>query len=183
MSKQYELVFYGDLIPGFTEAMAKQNIAKLFKASEQQISIFFSGKRVVIKNQLDQLTAQKYLQAMKKAGLDCQLAEMGEVEPKTAQQATQPTAVTSSQPASSEDTISTSQNTTSQASATSDWSIAPTGTLMKDPSNKPPPPAPDTSKLSIAPMKGYIVEPNKKPPPPPPDTSHLNIEPPETDKE
>ncbi|WP_163834148.1 hypothetical protein [Spartinivicinus ruber] len=183
MSKQYELVFNGELISGFTEATAKQNVAKLFKANEQQIAIFFSGKRVVIKNQLDETTGQKYLLALKKAGLNCRLMEMGAPETTDSAHSSAPAAKPTADPTASQaespeqDTPETAEHSDQPDLDAPDWSIAPTGSLMKEPSKTTPPPPPDTSQLSIAPMKGYIVEPNKKTPPPPPDTSHLSVKP------
>ncbi|MDE1463962.1 hypothetical protein [Spartinivicinus poritis] len=183
MSKRYELVFHGELISGFTETAAKQNVAKLFKANEQQIAIFFSGKRVVIKNQLDQATGEKYLQALKKAGLNCQLTEMGASDSAASSRPTShakqpPPAQAQQPPKPAEPSDQASQAESSEASVDApEWSIAPTGSLMKEPSKTAPPPPPDTSELSIAPMKGYIVEPSKKTPPPAPDTSHLSVKP------
>ncbi|MCX4030047.1 hypothetical protein H0A36_01735 [Endozoicomonas sp. SM1973] len=183
MSKRYELVFHGELIAGFTEAAAKQNVAKLFKANEQQIAIFFSGKRVVIKNQLDQATGEKYLQALKKAGLNCQLTEMGAAESTVSSQPTSsanqppPTQQPPAKPAEPSNQEASQTESNEASTDAPEWSIAPTGSLMKEQSNTAPPPPPDTSKLSIAPMKGYIVEPSKKTPPPAPDTSHLSVKP------
>jgi hypothetical protein len=77
MSVQYELVFYGELVPGVDAAQAKQNVAELFKASVEQVERMFSGQRVVIRNKLDAETAQKYVLAMQKRGAVCKLEPMG----------------------------------------------------------------------------------------------------------
>lgn len=81
MSVQYELVFYGELVPGVQVAQAKQNVAELFKASVDQVERMFSGQRVVIRNKLDAETAQKYLLAMQKRGAVCKLEPMGGAAP------------------------------------------------------------------------------------------------------
>lgn len=81
MSVQYELVFYGELVPGVEVAQAKQNVAELFKASVDQVERMFSGQRVVIRNKLDAETAQKYLLAMQKRGAVCKLEPMGGAAP------------------------------------------------------------------------------------------------------
>jgi len=73
----YELVFYGALVEGFTEAQTKQHVAQLFKTSTDQVERMFTGNRVVIRNKLDQETALKYIIAMKKRGADCQIEAMG----------------------------------------------------------------------------------------------------------
>lgn len=81
MSEQYELVFYGELVPGVDATQAKRNIAELFKASVEQVERMFSGQRVVIRNKLDAETAQKYVIAMQKRGAVCKLETMGGAAP------------------------------------------------------------------------------------------------------
>lgn len=81
MSEQFELVFYGELVPGVQVTQAKQNVAELFKASIEQVERMFSGQRVVIRNKLDAETAQKYLLAMQKRGAVCKLETMGGAAP------------------------------------------------------------------------------------------------------
>jgi len=73
----YELVFYGTLVEGFSESQTKQHVAQLFKTSIDQVERMFTGKRVVIRNKLDNETALKYIQAMKKRGAECQIEVMG----------------------------------------------------------------------------------------------------------
>lgn len=73
-----ELAFYGELAEGADPAQAKQNVAAMFKASEEQVARMFSGNRVVIRNKLDFETAQKYVAAMKKRGALCKIEQMGQ---------------------------------------------------------------------------------------------------------
>ena len=75
--QQYEIVFYGKLVAGFTEQETKQHVAQLFKTSVDQVERMFTGKRVVIRNKLDQETAKKYIVAMSKRGAECQVEAMG----------------------------------------------------------------------------------------------------------
>lgn len=77
----YEVIFQGELVEGFSAADVKANIARLFKASPQQIEQMFSGRRVVIRNQLDQETAQKYQVLLRKNGALCSLAPMQPAAP------------------------------------------------------------------------------------------------------
>ena len=75
--QNYEIVFYGKLVEGFLEQDTKQHVAQLFKTSVDQVERMFTGKRVVIRNKLDQETAQKYILAMRKRGAECQIEGMG----------------------------------------------------------------------------------------------------------
>ncbi len=77
MSEQlYELVFDGACVGGIPVAQVQENVARLFKASPDQIAQLFSGRRVVLKNRLPLATARKYLTALHKAGALCQLVDM-----------------------------------------------------------------------------------------------------------
>lgn len=76
MSNIYQVVFRGEIDPSVGEQKARDGIAKLFRASDAQLQQFFSGKPVVIKNQLDQNTANKYLNTLKKVGAICYVEQM-----------------------------------------------------------------------------------------------------------
>src|SRR5690606_4776163 len=67
----FEVVFQGKLVEGFAATDVKANVARLFKANLQQVEHMFSGKRVVIRNQLDQETALKYQVLLRKNGAVC----------------------------------------------------------------------------------------------------------------
>lgn len=75
---EYELAFYGKIVEGTSLDKVKDNIAQLFKASNDQVARMFTGKRVVIRNKLDDETALKYIVAMKKRGAVCQIEQMGQ---------------------------------------------------------------------------------------------------------
>lgn len=71
----FDISFSGQLAPGADLTQVKNNVAKLFKTEVHNIEIMFSGNRVVIKRNLGQQTAMKYLAAMKNAGAMCELTE------------------------------------------------------------------------------------------------------------
>jgi len=75
---EYELAFYGKIVDGVALEKVQANIALLFKASDEQVARMFTGKRVVIRNKLDEETALKYVIAMKKRGALCQIEKMGQ---------------------------------------------------------------------------------------------------------
>ncbi|MDH5393458.1 MAG: hypothetical protein OEY11_09755 [Gammaproteobacteria bacterium] len=68
MSNTFEVVFKGEVIDGFDATETREKIGKLFNADETKIARLFSGNNVVIKKNLDQATANKYIAAFEKAG-------------------------------------------------------------------------------------------------------------------
>lgn len=54
-------------------AVARENLARLFKQPVERLEKLFSGERVVIKRGLDEATAQKYRDALRQAGAICAL--------------------------------------------------------------------------------------------------------------
>jgi len=75
MSTSYKIIFNGDISPHSTLEEAKQNVAKLFKTSVENIANLFSGKRVIIKDHLDKETAVKYHAALFRSGASCEMQE------------------------------------------------------------------------------------------------------------
>ncbi len=177
----YEIIFTGRLTPETSKDTAKENIAKLFKASAAQIEAFFSGRPVIIKNQLDITTAQKYERTLLKAGLICQIVDSNTKEPWQAEPAPSPVAAsseTSTPTPASSITEQTDDPSSSQPAADDhDWTLAPVGADLVQADNTPPPPAPDVSDITLKPMEGYLVNPEEIPKPKPvtPDTSNLSL--------
>lgn len=86
--KLYEIVFSGQLIPGAQVERVKANLAKLFQADAQRIALLFSGRRLVLKNNLDQAGAEKYRSTLERAGARAEVVAMPgqvEVEPQSQQ--------------------------------------------------------------------------------------------------
>ena len=65
---RYEIAFSAQLVPGAELALVKANLAKLFQADEQRIALLFSGRRIVIKTNLDEAGAEKYRSTLERAG-------------------------------------------------------------------------------------------------------------------
>ena len=64
----FKVVFTGELIPGFAPETVKENLAKLFKSDIKKIDHLFSSKTVVLKRELKEAEADKYLAALRSAG-------------------------------------------------------------------------------------------------------------------
>lgn len=77
--KLYEIVFSGQLVPGAQPDRVKANLAKLFQADAQRIALLFSGRRLVLKNNLDEAAAEKYRATLERAGAMAQVVSMAHV--------------------------------------------------------------------------------------------------------
>lgn len=79
----YQVIFSGQAMPGVSIEQLKTNIAVLYKTEVQNIESLFSGKTVVIKDQLDEATAVKYADVFRKQGAQCEVRDLaaGQNEP------------------------------------------------------------------------------------------------------
>lgn len=68
MSNQVELVFSGEVLPGFEMAQVKTSLAGLLKLDNSKAEALFSGQRVVLKKDLPAAEADRYLQHLAKLG-------------------------------------------------------------------------------------------------------------------
>lgn len=76
----FEIAFQGQVRPGVTQEQARARIGQLFQVGDEQLQVLFSGRRVVIKQGLDQASADKYRQAIERAGAVCSVDPMGQEE-------------------------------------------------------------------------------------------------------
>ncbi len=79
----FEIAFAGQIVLGAELEQTKQAVQRLFNANEQLMEQLFSGRRVVIKQKVDQATALKYQKAFAAAGaiLEVRKIESDSVEP------------------------------------------------------------------------------------------------------
>ena len=68
MNSRYDVCFSGQLQQGQELQAVRQKIQKLFNASPQTLEKLFSGKTQILKRGCDEQTAQKYRQAIERAG-------------------------------------------------------------------------------------------------------------------
>ena len=73
---RYEIAFSAQLVPGAQLELVKANLAKLFQADAQRIAQLFSGRRIVIKNNLDAAGAEKYRATLERAGARVEVVDM-----------------------------------------------------------------------------------------------------------
>src|SRR6187431_1959690 len=65
---QFDIIFRGDIVFGHQLAEVKLKLQQLFKADAAKIDSLFSGRPVPLKRNMDEATAQKYRDALIKAG-------------------------------------------------------------------------------------------------------------------
>ncbi len=164
----YELVFFGKILPGADLQKVRNNAAKLFRAGPEQLDKLFSGSGVVLKNNLNQLTAETYLEKLKTAGLICTLRPMNTKPVET------PEKVETSEKVSAP--TSEPQSVSQPDSTKKDWSLAPVGADVNPHEPEPIPPMPDTSQFSLKEQQGYMFDLDDTPAPPVPNTSHITLE-------
>ena len=68
---RYKIILTGKILPGKNPDEVKQNLASIFKMTTTDIEQKISGKTVVVKSGIDLPTANKYMAALEKAGVEC----------------------------------------------------------------------------------------------------------------
>jgi hypothetical protein len=195
MSDQlYEVAFSGQISEGADLNDVKAKVAKMFNADDAKLALLFSGKRVVIKKNIDQATAAKYKSALNRAGAQC------EISPPVGTSASAPAA---SAPAAAAASPTAANIPASAASAvqieTGDYgevapppaidplgitasdiedlevSVAPVGSELQQEYQEVETPEFDLSEFDLAPVGSELNTRAKNPDPPPPDTSGISM--------
>lgn len=186
----YEIAFSGQTVLGADLEQVKDGVRKLFNANEQLMQQLFSGRRVVIKQKVDQTTAAKYQAAFSAAGAILEVKKLAEKSEALFVAKDPEPAVSSAQPEPTEQVEQSElepeadkANTAEVAGYMSafshiqapDFAIAPAGTDMQDKVELPELPEIDVSGISIAEVgsdMGQLVEEKQAVAP---DISHLAI--------
>ena len=128
-AESYQIVVTGELVDGAYLPEVKVKLAALFKTPAEKLDPLFSGKRVVIKKGLGADAAEKYVAAVRAAGLICSAEAMAAGVPQT-----------------------------SAAQGVAGITLAPVGVTIIDPPSVIPPDI-DISAYSVAPVGSPLVEP------------------------
>lgn len=188
----YEIAFAGQLVAGAESEQVKANLARLFQADAQRIALLFSGRRIVIKTNLDQAGAEKYRTTLERAGavaivraLDLPLENTPPTPVAAAPAAVTPVAsqaVVASPPdaapkGASSKVIPRDEYMAAFADVEApDFGIAPVGVDLQDAKPYAPPPPVDLSQFSLAPVGSDMGQIKQAPAAPAPDTSHLKLQ-------
>lgn len=171
----FEVVFQGEVQPGTEVAEARARIGQLFQVDDRQLDMLFSGRRIVIKQGLDEAAAGRYRQAIERAGARCEIQSMGAApQQPTAQQ---PETVPAPRP-SAAGSGSAPRDEFAAAFAdveAPDLPLAPLGADMQDSYPDYAPLPIDLSALTLAPLGSDLDQLPRAPAPPAPDTGHLRL--------
>lgn len=187
----YEIAFSGELAPGAKLEQVEANLTRLFQADAQRIAALFSGRRIVIKQNLDYASVEKYRQAMARAGAVAEVrpmpVEVEEIElapPPAEEPAPAPHALAGSASLASTrpspqplKVVPRDEYMAAFADVEApDFGIAPVGVDLQD--ARPPAKAPDVdlSQFSLAPVGSDMGERRRASDAPVPDTSHLKLQ-------
>ncbi|BFN29140.1 hypothetical protein PSCT_01517 [Pseudomonas sp. SCT] len=185
----YEIAFSGQLLPGARLEQVEANLTKLFQADAQRIALLFSGRRIVIKQNLDFAAVEKYRQAMERAGaqvevkpmpVDVEEIELAPPPPATpaASVAPTPPAVTSANaaPAALKVTPRDEYMAAFADVEAPDFGIAPVGVDLQDARPEPEAPRVDLSQFSLAPVGSDMGELPRDTAGAVPDISHIKLQ-------
>lgn len=178
----YEIAFHGELVAGADAQQTRQNLMRLFQADEQRIAVLFSGRRMIIKNRLDAVTAERYRATLAQAGALVEVAPMAEtIEAAAAPVETREPAAKAPTSASSTERGSLSVAPRDAVMAAfvdvqaPDFGLAPVGADLQDEAAPVAPPRVDLSHLSLAPVGSDLGPASEALPVAVPDTDHLTL--------
>lgn len=176
----YEIAFSGQLLPGARLEQVEANLSKLFQADAQRIAQLFSGRRIVIKQNLDFAAVEKYRQAMERAGAQVEVRPMP-VDVEEIELAPPPVEATPapSESVSAPQPLKVAPRDEYMAAFVDveapDFGIAPVGADLQDTRTPVQTPTLDLSQFSLAPLGSDMSERLRAADPPAPDTSHLKL--------
>lgn len=164
----FNVIFRGDVLPGFLLADVKARFGQLFKMEAAKVEQFFSGRPVVLKANCDRATADKFKAVLTQAGA---LVEVRSASPAAPSPSTAAPSPPPPKPAAA-----------AAVPPVDPWSVAPAGNLVRP--GEIPQPAPvqvDTSHISLVKRNPFStdpeppLEPDHDVPPPPLDLSALSL--------
>jgi hypothetical protein len=187
----FEVAFTGQVSEGANLDEVKARVGKMFNADDAKLAQLFSGKRIVIKKNIDQATAAKYQTALKRAGAECEVCSIGGAEPAAQVAAAASTAVPAEsasagapsltgyetvydgevEPAPRTDPLGITGDQIENLAA----SVAPPGSELQDAHAAPKEPDIDLTGFDIAPAGSDLNTAKKEADPPPPDITGITL--------
>lgn len=179
---RFEIAFSGQLVAGAPIESVQANMARLFQADAQRIALLFSGRRMVIKNNLDAASAEKYRLTLERAGALVEVVAMPveEIElaapPVSAAPLAQPGVARSRAPGPLQVLPRDEYMAAFAEVQALDFGIAPLGADLQDARPEVAAPVVDLSQFSLAPTGSDMGQLKAEPAAPAPDTSHLKLQ-------
>jgi hypothetical protein len=161
--QQYDIIFRGDIVFGHQLSDVKLRLQQLFKADAAKIDMLFTGKPVPLKKNLDLVSAQKYRDALIKAGAQVELSATAIVNSPASQSSSSQSSSNSPDLARKPSTsVETEKAQTSSANEgpKKNWSLAPTGADILQGAERKVfvPKNVDTSAITLRPEGGNLVD-------------------------
>jgi hypothetical protein len=165
--ERYDLVFSGELVPGFELPQVKKNLQQLFRLDEAKVNALFSGKAIPLKKGVDADAANKYRVAMKKAGARVDLVLVSETASAAPVKPQSPPPSQPAVPAAKESGLTTvlgaqplPPKTARPTIEAPNFGLSAPGTELLRPDERveAEPVSVDISHLSVAPQEGNLVK-------------------------
>ena len=170
----FEVAFSGQIKDGADIEQVKQKVGAMFKADATKLAHLFSGKRMVIKKNIDFAVANKYQVALDKAGAICEIKSLTEADPnEQVKEIKEPVAQAREDMPSAPktDPLGIKADDIADLSVV----IAPVGSDMQDDVKQPVAPDLDISGLDMAPAGSDLGQTKKKDDPLPPSTEGIDF--------
>lgn len=176
-----QVIFSGELLPGQSADLVRQRIGQLFRVDGERLDQLFSGRRMVIKQGLDAEAAEKYRQAIERAGARCLIEAL---EPQT----DAPAPAAAAKPAGSAAVAAAASGERLQVTPRDEYmaafahvdapalDVAPAGADMQDEYVEPVPLPLDLSAFSVAPVGADMGELPRPQADKVPSTDHLSLD-------
>ena len=175
----FEIVFQGQVKAGVAPEQARARLGQLFQVGDQQLDTLFSGRRIVIKQSLEAAAAERYRQAIERAGAVCAIVPMDSAEVEAAVPQPPPAAPSAAQeesPRSSAAVIPRDEYMAAFAGVQApDFGIAELGADLQDEYADHTPLPLDLSAFSLAPPGADLEQLKPDRPAVNPDIDHLKL--------
>jgi len=184
----YEVVFHGTLATGETRESVQPRLARLFNVPEERLDALFSGRAVVVRKQVDEATANRFAEAFRQAGAECEIRPVdgdrsgAEAGYGRSQRASAANTAAGGQPSAPADDPNATVVERPVPADTGELALAPLERYTPPPDDTPAPDI-DTSGFELAEPGGRLVEPDDDREPPAIDTAHLELVPLEAEEE
>ncbi len=161
-TKQYDIIFNGEIVDGVDLNVAKHQLAALFKITDEKAEVLFSGKAVTLKRNLPFAMANKYRVAIKKAGSLVDVIEnTAAKEPPKTDVPVQAKSVVGATTSSDMPVSDSGINRTDKAEA---LSVLPVGADLVDSPNHVVAAEVDVSHISVREGQGLLLDESEKEP-------------------
>jgi hypothetical protein len=139
---EFDIIFRGDIVFGHQLAEVKLKLQQLFKADAAKIDMLFTGRPVPLKRNLDEMTANKYRDALLMAGAMVEVCPSDKSPANTPVKSPAPARPVPVEPGSGS------------------WTLAPVGSDLLPANYRSSSPSVqiDSSSLSLRPAEGNLVD-------------------------